>query len=75
MNIKKLNRNTLKSLEGKYIFHGSPTLFDVCKPNQAKDYNGNSDNEKFAIYGSMELDFSVLFAFDKQYQSIVHIHQ
>ena len=65
MEVRKLSRSELKKLEGNYVFHGSPTLFEEAMPHQATDYGNNPDNEHFAIYGSMELDFSIIFAFEK----------
>ena len=78
MNILKLSRKELKALEGKYIFHGSPILFDVCKPHKATCKTGNLDNEKNAVYGALELDFALVFAFEKlpsdnNHWRVVHI--
>ena len=60
-----MTKKQLNSLVGEYIFHGSPKLFEICKPHQATCESKNSDNEKNAIYGTNELDFAVVFAFEK----------
>ena len=65
MEIKNLTKEQIKELQGKYIFHASPILFEVAKPHQAKCYSKKKDNEQFAIYGSPDLNFSIVFAFEK----------
>lgn len=62
---EKLTSEKALSLKNKYIFHGSPKKFDICFPNQAVCESGNPENLENAIYGSSEIDFAVLFAFNK----------
>lgn len=63
---QEISKEELLKLKGKYIFHGSPTLFDVCQPHLANCNTGKKENNQFAIYGSSNLSFSILFAFQKQ---------
>lgn len=60
-----ISKEKLVELKGKYIFHGSPILFDICKPHNAKCNSKNPLNEQNAIYGSDNLEFAILFAFAK----------
>ena len=66
---QEISKEELLKLKDKFIFHGSPTLFDICKPHQAKCDTGKKENSQFAIYGSSELTFAILFAFEKQPKS------
>lgn len=60
-----ISREKLLNLKNTYIYHGSHELFDVCKPQQAHCETHNKENEQFAIYGSDEIRFAILFAFYK----------
>lgn len=70
--IPTISKDELISLNGKYIFHGSHTLFDVCKPHLAKCESKRPENEHFAIYGSNNLTFALLFAFEKLPKNKLH---
>lgn len=65
MEIEKITREELLKLEKDYIFHGSPTLFKKAKPHQAKCVTKNPLNEQVAVYGSNNLRFAIIFAFEK----------
>lgn len=65
MKVEELKKDELLELKGKYIFHGSITLFDEAKPHQARCSTKNPENEQFAVYGSPDLEFAILFAFPK----------
>lgn len=65
MKAEKMTKEELLKLEGKYIFHGSEKLFDIALPHQAKCDTKKKENEQFAIYGSPDLNFSIVFAFPK----------
>ena len=52
-------------MKDKYIFHGSHSLFKICKPKQAHCDTHAKENELNAIYGSDDINFAVLFAFEK----------
>lgn len=64
-NIETISKSELLKLKDDYIFHGSPALFEECKPHQSKDSRHIKGNEHFAIYGSNNLSFAILFAFEK----------
>lgn len=64
--VEILTKKELLKLNGKYIFHGSHALFDVCKPHKASCGSHKKENEQNAIYGSDNLTFAALFAFEKQ---------
>ena len=63
--VSKCPKQELLKLKNKYIFHGSHSLFDVCKPQKAKCDTHAKENELNAIYGSDDINFAVLFAFEK----------
>ena len=65
INVEEISKEELLKLKDKYIFHGSPALFDVCKPHKAKCDTGKKENNQFAIYGSSKLTFAILFTFEK----------
>lgn len=65
MDILIKKREDLEKMVGEYIFHGSVNLFDIAKPHKAKCDTKNPKNEQFAIYGSTDLRFAVLFSFPK----------
>lgn len=65
IDVEILSKEELLMLSGKYIFHGSHALFEVCKPHKAQCGTHMAENEQTAIYGSDDLNFSVLFAFEK----------
>lgn len=65
MKVEKISKEELEKLSGKYIFHGSQTLFEVAQPHKAKCDTKKKENEQFAIYGSPSFDFSIVFAFPK----------
>lgn len=64
-NVYVVSKSKLLEIKNKYIFHGSPTLFSVCKPHKAKCESKNPLNEQNAIYGTNNLEFAILFAFEK----------
>ncbi len=63
--VKEITKEKLLLLKNRFIFHGSHTLFNVCKPHQARCETKKQENEQFAIYGSSCLEFALLFAFEK----------
>lgn len=63
--IEKISRDDLFKLENDYIFHGSPFLFEICKPHKAKCDSKNPSNEQTAIYGANNLKFAIVLAFEK----------
>lgn len=63
--ISECSKQELKELKDKFIFHGSHHLFDICKPQKAKCDTHAKENELTAIYGSDDINFAVLFAFQK----------
>ena len=63
--VENLSKEELLSLKDDYIYHGSHTLFDVCKPQQSHCETHAVENEQNAIYGSDNILFSILFAFRK----------
>lgn len=65
MEVKKTTREELFKLGDKYIFHGSPILFNKAKPHRSKCDSKNPLNEQNAIYGSDDLRFAIIFAFEK----------
>ncbi len=46
--------------ETEYVYHGSPYLFDVLKPQQAS--GENADCSRHAIYASDQFDYVIPFA-------------
>lgn len=64
-NVKEISKLDLLKIKDEYIFHGSPKLFDNCKPHKAKCASHNPLNEQKAIYGTNNIEFAILFAFEK----------
>ena len=69
INAEILAKEELLKLNGKYIFHGSPVLFNICKPHKAHCGTRSKENEQMAIYGSDDINFAVLFSFKKLHQN------
>jgi len=66
MEIEKIPKNKLLLLNKKYVFHGSPNFFDICKPNKANCDTKNPASECFAIHGCEYVEPAILFAFTKK---------
>ena len=65
MSIKEFSKDELIKIENQYIFHGSPFMFEMCNPHQAKCDSGNKENTQFAVYGTNDFLEAVLYAFKK----------
>jgi hypothetical protein len=56
--------------EGKFVFHGSPTIIDVLEPRQAYKYNKNHERKedgKPAVFASQYADVAIFRALTSGY--------
>lgn len=61
----EISREELYKLKNKYIFHGSPKLFDTCLPHQAHCDTKIESHLQFAVYGTSDLQFAICFSLAK----------
>lgn len=54
----------------KYLFHGSPNLFDEVEPRQAHDALGTKYNEDFAVFLTSNFIISTAYAFKDKIKEI-----
>ena len=65
MNIEVLTSAQLCNINKCWLFHGSPTYFDICMPHQANDADGSPETNDFGVYATSKIEYAICFAFKK----------
>ena len=54
----------------RYLFHGSPKVLETIEQREAKDSNGNSENEDFAVFLTPSFLIATAYAFKDQIKAL-----